>query len=388
LAGDPDYTATLGATGPFHDIDGYVNIKQIIKTIRAMDSDPKTPSRITNLGLDNVASAGLAIGLDRAGNSCSGKALFKINGSKKGICKMLDLGSTPLRAPRFISPSAYSLTFLNFNIRKAYDELYNILYSFSPEYAAVILVPLLPPSPDGQAGVDLKRDIIDHLGSEVLIARSLNKPFSRTSPPKDSLVALAVNDRRTLEKSLQLFHSKVIAPNNPEARRELLGHTIYLLTMPALPFFSPGMTPMQVPGESGAPKMSKFAFTITDTHLILGAESTVERAIRTLTSGGGASVASAKWFTSAKSAIPSVVGLAWLEDNAASSEILWWMMKNGSKPQAPFSLGMGRQGFGFWELVDSGLLPEFDTIRKYFGLSSLYGVSRPDGFFFEFIYPK
>jgi hypothetical protein len=34
-------------------------------------------------------------------------------------------------------------------------------------------------------------------------------------------------------------------------------------------------------------------------------------------------------------------------------------------------------------LFDVGLLPEFDAVRKYFGLTAYYGISSPQGFFFE-----
>jgi hypothetical protein len=38
------------------------------------------------------------------------------------------------------------------------------------------------------------------------------------------------------------------------------------------------------------------------------------------------------------------------------------------------------------QLFDFSLLPEFDVVKKYFGLSTFYGISKPDGFFFEFKY--
>ncbi len=38
------------------------------------------------------------------------------------------------------------------------------------------------------------------------------------------------------------------------------------------------------------------------------------------------------------------------------------------------------------DLFDFSLLPAFDAVRKYFGLSAFYGLSIPDGFFFEFKY--
>lgn len=392
LADDADYTAVIKATGPYHDIDFYVNIRQIVKTIIAEDSTGKARTTMANLGLDNVTSLGCSLGPARyPGGSSRGKALLKINGAKKGICKMLETESAVIRAPRFIPASAYSVSFFNLNIKKAYNELYNILYSSAPIIAAAMNLQLLPPSPDGQPGLQLKSNIIDHLGSQIIIAQSTSKPFSTGSAPTESLFALAVVNHRALEKSLSLLHSKIIAPSNPEASRELLGHTIYLVGLPGLPFFPTGKTPMQGPAELGLPQMPKLAFTITDTHLIFGVESTVEQAIRTLSGTKDVSVRSAKWFTSAKDlAMPSVVGLACLQDNVASGELFWWMMKEGKKALwssavpavGPASIKFSPQGFS--ELVDFSLLPRFDAVRKYFGSSAFYGISRPDGFFFEF----
>ena len=396
LAGDTDYTDTIKATGPYHDIDFYVNIKQIIKTIIAEDSTGETQTKIANLGLDNVAAFGCSIGLGRRpGTSFSSKAFLKINGAKKGIFKMLEFESAGFRAPRFIPALAYSVSFLNLNIKKAYDELYNILHSFDHAAAAIMHTRLLPPSPDGQPGLELKSGIIDHLGSQIIVAQSTKKPFSTDSVPTETLIAVAVVNSGALEKSISVLYSKM----NPDARRELLGHTIYLVTLPGLPFLSVPMTPMQGPADSAVRQIPKMAFTITETHLIFGVESTVERAIRTLSSTEAASVGSAKWFTSAKLPIPSVVGLAGLQDNVASAE-LWWMMKEAEKSKSKgkdsnFSMGFGMSSkpglmpglmFSQAGLFDAGLLPEFDAVRKYFGVSALYGISRPDGFFFELKY--
>jgi hypothetical protein len=386
LADDTDYNAAMKTVGPHHDIDLYINIKQIIKTILAEDSAGEARQRTANLGLDNIAALGCSVAVGRSpGNSASAKAFLKINGAKKGICKMLETESAGFNPPPFIPASAYSVTFFNLNIKKAYDELYSILYSFNPWYAAMLQSLDLPDSPDGEPGLKFKSDVISHLGSQIVFSQSVNKPFSNSSMPTESLIALAVNDRKTIEKSLSLLHSKLLAANNPDARRELLGHTIYLLGPSALPFFAPGMTPMQARSESNAPQTPTLAFTVTDTHLIFASEPAVERAIRALSSADASPVGSAKWFTSAKSAVPSVVGLAALEDNAASSEIFWWMAKQSGK--AAVSAGPAAIKFapaGISELVNFDLLPPFDAVRKYLGLSAFYGISTPEGFFFEF----
>ncbi len=382
LAGDTDYNAAMKTVGPHHDIDFYINIKQIVKTILAEDS----AGEAHNLGLDNIAALGCSVAVATSpGSSGSAKAFLKINGAKKGICKMLDMESAGFKVPLFIPASAYSVTFFNLNIKKAYDELYGILYSFNPQYIAMLQAMDLPDSPDGEPGVKLKTDVIGHLGSQIVFSRSVNKPFSNTSTPAESLIALAVNDRSALEKSLSLLHSKMIAPNNPDAKRELLGHTIYLLSPSALPFLTPGMTPMQLPPEANAPQMPTLAFTVTDTHLIFASEPAVERAIRALSSADASPVGSVKWFTSAKSAIPSVVGMAALKDEAVSCEIFWWMAKQNSKAESsavPASTKFGSTGIS--ELVNFDLLPPFDAVRKYFGLAAFYGISTPEGFFFEF----
>jgi len=413
LADDTDYTATIKSTRPSAPgrIVFYVNIKQIIKTIIAEDTTGVIKTVIANLGLDNVASFSCSIdpgSLPSAGGGFSfAKAFLKIEGRKKGVCKMLDVESATFRAPQFVSASVCSVSFVNLNIQNAFSEFANILTGFSPQFAAMMYMPLLPPSPQGEPPLQLKADIIDHLGSQIITAQSTGKPpfNAGARPPAESLIAVAVNDRSALEKSLALLHSKVIAPNNPNARRELLGYTLYLVDPPTmLPPSRPGdRTPMQAPAGPSAPEMPKLAFAVTDTHLIFASESVVEQAIRALSSTGTVSVGSANWFNKAKSAVPSVVGLAGLQDNAASGEFFWPVLRglkqSGRKGKAEDSgieMGVGTSpGSVFLQLMFSqagfdlfnfSLLPEFDAVRKYFGLSVFYGISRPDGFFFEFKY--
>ena len=418
LADDADYTATMKAAelSAQTQIDLYVNIKQIVKIIIAEDDTGKTKTTISNLGLDNVTSFGCSIGPgpSTAGSNTSfGKAFLKVRGEKKGICKMLDIETATLRMPQFIQPSAYSVSFVNLNIKKAYNELGNILNSILPQFAAMMYMPLLPPSPQGEPPLQLKADIVDHLGSQIIVAQSMSEPLSDVSGPrqKKSLIAVAIENRSALEKSLSLLHGTLLAANNPDARRQLLGHTIYLIDPAAIFPASPKMPrrPMQIPGRGTpqggnppeTPTMPKFAFTVTDTHLIFAGESAVEQVIRALNSTETVSVITEEWFNKAKSAIPSVVGLASLQNDAASGEFFWSELRElkqetskdtdsstkiglGVSSGSPFpQLELSQAGS---DLFDFSLLPEFDEVRKYFGLSAFYGLSRPDGFFFEFKY--
>ena len=422
LADDTDYSSTMRAVKSqgAEQIDCYVNIKQIIKKSIDTEAAPRdtTTSRqpfkpetiISNLGLDNVTSFGCSIfpGALRTASARSsfGKAFLKIKGQKKGISKMLEVESAPLRTPRFIPNSVYSLSFVNLNIKNAYSELGKILSSFSPQLAALMYMPLIPAGSPGEPPMQIKAGIVDHLGSQIIVAQSINESLSDAdiTGPETSLIAVAIENRGALEKSLSLLHSKMLAANNPDASRQFLGHTIYVLEFQGfLPGLMPGAgRPMQNAAGRQIPKMPNYAFTITDTHLIFSKESSVEQALRTLNSTETVSVDSERWFNIAKSSIPSLVGLVTLQNDTVSGKYIWSEMRNLSKQtknkDKESSVGMGigvnpgsafpkmmfsRAGF---DLFDFGLLPEFDVVKKYFGLSALYGISKSDGFFFEFKY--
>ncbi len=446
LADDYDYNDTIraiGSRGVRSDgqADLYLNFKQFIRLISTKDTTGKVKTMIDNLGLDNVTSLGCTIGFASGeGGNSSAKAILKIDGPKKGICKVLDLQSAPLRTPKFITDSTCSISFINIDIRQAFDELTKVLNGFSPQYGALMYMPLLPPSPDGEPAVQLKADVIDHFGSQIIISQNVEKsPSSVTAPSTTnsfpapevrSLLAVAITNRNALERSLSTLHSKIIAPGDPESRRELLGYTLYLLDPSSfMPALGGPMTPMHQNGASTtafggpAPEKSKMAFTITDTHLLFAEETVVEKAIRSMSGSQTRSIDSLDWFRKAKSMIPSTVGLASLEDNAAMGEYFWTALRqmseffkgmaNDSQP------GRGRLSFNSDNLqqsrnkvmerynrgrggnlpgmmlpdmgddtLDFSLLPEFDEVRKYFGLSGLYGISIPEGFFFEIKYLK
>ena len=408
LADDDDYNATLRAVGPSDagSIDIYVSIKQILKTVAAKDEAGKIKQIITNLGLDNVTSFGFSIDVaGGAGGTTSGKALLKIDGAKRGLCKLLEVESAAVNVPPFVSSSASAVSFVNLNMSKAFDELIKIATAFSPQMAMMAQMPLAPPSSQGEQPLTLKAGVIDHLGAQIVLAQSLDQSSRGATPAAgqapvqpDSLVALAVNDRSALERTLSFIHGNMLAPGKPDAKRELLGHTIYLVDLGGLMGGMGGQpgpgtrSPMQAPLATGGPQMPKLAFTVTDTHLIFASEDAVEQAIRTLGGGGADSLASAGWFTKAKSSIPSAVGLAGLQDNAASGEFIWSTLRQmkqgtanpGMNPGAALPQMMLSQA-GI-DLFDFGLLPDFDIVRKYFGLSASYGISRQDGFFFEFKY--
>jgi len=385
LAENADYTSTIEAVGPIKTdgLTACVNVNQLVKIANIGASEAVI------LGMDNAPAAAASIRFaPTAGYDLEGRAFVKVKGEKKGVCRILDVESSVFKAPRFVPASAYSVAFVNIKLKKAYEQLYQIVSSFSVGLAAAMDTPLVPAGPQGEPGVHLHSDIINHLGSQIIIAENTNNPAAPQPDESETLVAVEVTNRTALEKSLSRLHNTYIMPTNPESQREFLGHTIYVVSLRALPFFGNRPRPMQQRPSPQAVQIPNLAFTVTETHLILGLESTVEAAIRTLSNAEDVSLATAKWFNIAKKAIPSVTGLGSLENNAVSAELFWQTAKEITKTaksagaEGPLPIRFGPLLLS--ELIDPELLPEFETVRQYFGISAFYGISRPDGFFAEY----
>lgn len=402
LGDEADYNSAIKAVGPYHDFDFYVNLKQLKKLIIGADPSGQSKALSGNLGLDNVVSLSLAAGIARnSGEDSVVRALLRVDGEKKGLFKMLELDSTSLGIPKFAPGDFYSAMYFNFNFKKAFDALGRIITAISPQMAAILYMPLVPPSPDGQPGLTIKADVIDHLGAQLVSFRSLDKSASASDGPKvETIVAVATSNRARLEGSLSRLHA-LFSQGKPDASRQLLGHTIYTIDLSAFLPFLPGMAPVvrnmgQTPAMA-MPAMPKLAFTVTDSHLILGLETRVEKAIRTLSAASGSAEAP-KWFRTAKAAIPDVVGVAGLQDDAAVARVLWKTLKAAPESSdadsgRSINLGIGTEGLSIsqagLDFVNPKLLPDFDAVQKYFGISAAYGIAREDGFFFEskYIYP-
>ena len=101
-------------------------------------------------------------------------------------------------------------------------------------------MPILPPSEDGQPGLMLKNDVIDHLGSGIIFAQLSDQSKTDSSAEAENIVALAATNSQALERSLAKLHSQMLAAGDPQARRELLGHTIYLIDGMWVPFLTSG----------------------------------------------------------------------------------------------------------------------------------------------------
>jgi hypothetical protein len=391
LADDSNYNGTLKVIGMQNDITMYLNIAYLIKKAFEEDTEGNIRQTFTNLGVDKIGGLGLGMVVAQTPLEVyKMKMLLKVNGAKTGILKALEPQMGPVNIPRFVPTDSVALGLINIDAKSAFDELIKILSLFNPGVASILYNPMTPPSEDGTPGLTVKADIIDHLSTGVVIVQSLNKPFSKETLPSDYMVAIATSNRTAIEKSLAKLHAQMIAPNDPDAMKELLGHTLYIVKLSRMPFLggpshrepmTKRLAEEEMPSEP-APKIPDLAFTVTDTHVILGFQSSVENAVRTLKASQ--SLKDQRWLNQAKASLPSKVGLASFENSRAAMEFLWWLLTDSVKN--PVGAGMSAPTASY--LIDNteldfSLLPEYDKIKKYIGTGVSYLNSTQDGFYME-----
>jgi hypothetical protein len=399
LAESDSYISAIKAVGPYNDIEVFVNTKELISGFVAEDSSGNLKPLFAGLGLDSIDGYAFSLGIAReSGFNYVGKMAIKTHGEKRGVTKMLDFVLAPCKGPKYASPKVCSATFINLDLGKAYDELFKVLAQFQPMFAASLNSPITPPTEDGKAGLTLKEGFLNHLGSEIIITESFEESDNDDeSIDTEMLLSISVKNREKLENALSQVHAMMIGVDS-DAKREFLGHTIYLVKIPGLTSPPPGQMTLSdeneikgglVFNEGGMP-----AFTVTDTALLVGGESSIEQALRMLSDSNVDALNSAKWYRQARSLVPQMVGVGAFSDGAAQAEQFWKAFKKtfGQQKKTDGSISTGMFMFDvsgpeierFRKTIDSSMLPEFEKVRKYFGVGAFYGVSRPDGFYFEF----
>jgi len=376
LSDETEYQKARRAVGPTYDVEVYLNIKLLLDKM-LIDSDPEetaqTKKYLEAMGLDGLSCVSAACAIaPKSGTTAWSKALLVTNGTRRGILKMLELSPKPFRAPLFVNPQASSIMSANLNIPAAANELFKMLATLNPMFAAAMNSPLTPPQDDGSAGVILKDDLLDNLGDQVIYGATLETDSTKEEGfTQEQLFAIAVRDAERLNRAIAGVHTHFLAAQKPELRREYLGQTLYTIPLAGL---MPGAA---IPDNAE----NTMAIAVTQTHLLLGGQTAVEKAIQRQTQPQAKPLTEAEWFRRAMTAIPSDAGLVSVDNMQLLGKHSWTYLKKGVlNSLVDFSVEN--------DTIDGllpafGLLPEFEKVQQYFGIHVGWIITRPDGFFLE-----
>jgi hypothetical protein len=228
---------------------------------------------LTGLGLDALREMVATLRFD-AGETRLTAALGW--SEQRGLAKLLAYGPGPAKRPDWAAAKWFSVASDSFDLRAAYAALEEMVGNISPQFSTAMQAEIK--NAGAQAGIDLKRDLVGSLGSDLLVAQSLPSGADPAKPPAvaqaDTLIALSLENPAALVKSLEAVKRMVFedAVEQIFTKREYLGQTLFTFSPPA----PAGAPPSAAPGG--------FTYAVADRTLLLsiGSPAMVETAVQNM----------------------------------------------------------------------------------------------------------
>jgi hypothetical protein len=246
----------------------------------------------------------------------------------------------------------------------------------------------------GQPPVQLRDDVLAQVGGPLFFTWQMDKPYKLEGVTR-FLFALSVKDAGRLDGALSRIHQAFLGPQ-PELRREMLNHTLYLLPS------GESAVPVEVQGEASNTGSSRpqpagssqaIAFSVAGDSLVIGQVEEVEQALRNQQKEPQDSLLSDPMFRYAKESLPAQACLFAYENSRLNMEATWTALKQMAKDVAGRSADEADASWNpmvaalqkIKDYVDLNKLPEFKAVEKYWGPSVGYMQSRPEGLYWESI---
>ena len=400
LADNRDFKDMQQALGN-GEVNLFLNGQRMIEVVKAVTppaEQAKIAQTIETLGLTNTSGVGMTVQLAPSKNEeVKIKMLLGVRGEKKGIPALLTPDSDSLRPNRLLSKGLAGFLTANYDIGKIYNGIVQMVWEIGQVNLDGMLQGAMmmtgTPGEGGQTPVDVKKEVLGQLTSPITIATRITKPY--TEPDSSQMLwAIAVRNTEILDTAVSRIHNTFIAQGKPELRRELAGATIYLLP-------TSGLASMMLPwrGMAGpnAAKPVAAGFAVVGDQLVIGAVSGIEQAIRNLGRADFESIKADPMFQYASRALPSQAGTFSYGNEQISTEAMWVQFKEASKQRAASgtentgsgasaAFAYGPMGMFVEELdkyCDFTLLPEFEQVKKYFGVSVGHVVGTEKGIYAE-----
>jgi hypothetical protein len=211
---------------------------------------------LTGLGLDTLREFVFTVQFDAKETRVTGGLTYA---EERGLVKLLAYGPGPAVRPTWASPKWFSVAADKFDLRAAYAALEEMVANISPELSSTLQDQLK--AAGTEAGIDVKRDLVGSLGSDLLVAQALPPgadPAKPTTNEADTLIALSLENPAAFARAIEGIKRFVFdeAAEQFFTKREYLGQTLFTFTPPGAP-----------------PDYNGFTYAIANRTLLLGVSS-------------------------------------------------------------------------------------------------------------------
>jgi hypothetical protein len=385
----------------------WINIKPIYKRLlkfaaaeQQQQQQPDAEAAGPSLKMDKILPALGFGGLEtlsanihaNADGSAFQLALGVPEAQREGLFKLFTLEKKDSAPPAFVPADVLKFQRTRIDAQKAWTTIENTLQKIDPSVAGLVQLMLSSAGKDKDPNFDLKKNLVSNLGDDFI---QYEKASNSVKPGEAgaTLVLIGSPNPQQLLDAMRTLSAMLPPPlsSAPIKEREFLGKKIYSITMGAPPAEEADADEKGKDAGKTAPAPApaaaqKLSFTTSAGYLAFSSnDSILEEYLRSsenppkpLRGVAGLAEAAEKiggmdngLFSYENQAEQTRLAMQALKDNPdAFNHSLFMNLSNGEE-----------EGAGvFSHLFDLKLLPSFDKIGKYFGITVVSGATTVDGF--------
>lgn len=350
------------------------------------DTDSDTPSLMPKmnaakvlaaLGLDKLKSASFAV-REQADGVTVAMHLTAPESTRTGLLKILALAPKDANIPAFVPADATKFTRLRLDGKQTWAELQKMIGNLSPQYLASLNAVIDMANTMAQQkdpAFDLRTALFGNLGDDIVIYEK--PPVGNTladfsSPPALYLIGVANPDQAI--NGIKTITTLGTPQDGVPAPRDFLGHKIFTIAQRS----------RSVPGQT-APAPSYLYLTSSSSYVAFSKDSGILEEYLRSAGGNNKPLRETPGIRDAAAHIGGTGGGLFSYENQRETMRAAFKLLKGSADRDP-SLRMLPPAFRDW--MDFNLLPDYDTVAKYFYLSVFGGNANADGLTVKVFTPR
>jgi len=386
---------------------GWVNLKALIEIVnsklagRKEDPDAPNPFDVkpekffTALGLTSLKTLAMSYQPSRDGTLLQ-MFVGVPEASRRGIFKILAGEPRDPRPPGFVPADAVKFQRWRIDGQKAWETIQKTIADISPQWVNGInflLETANTAAKDKDAGFDIKKNIFGNIGDDIISyekAPSGQSPAQLKSPP--GIFLLASPNAEVFAASLKGILSFAGQQAGAAAEdREFLGRKIYSVSLKSV------MSPLG--GAAAGAGAANLSYTASGGYVAFSSTPAMLEEYLRSTEGQRKTLKETAGLAEAEQKVlgPSSSLFGYENQVETSRTLFEGLRKNGSATESPSSNPAGNllpSGLNVpstiksvKELMDFSLLPNFDSVAKYFYFSVYGGEANSDGLVFKMFSP-
>jgi Protein of unknown function (DUF3352) len=299
-------------------------------------------SNLPVTGFDKFKAIGGNMDLAEGGYDVHYRSLIFVEQPTTGVLRAMEFPATDLTPPTWVGASAPQYVAMNWDAPGAYSALVEMTNALAgPGVAEQQLDELAQ-----RAGFHPKDDLIDHLDGQMVMLSDINPEAQEVA--QKVLFAMKLKDKTKMQETLNVILEK--AGSNVK-EREFEGTKVYDIPSP---------TPEVAP-----------AFAIAKDYFFISTHADMLEAALRPSSSGDETLAGSKSYQKLVKLMPAKNSMLNFSDMAKQLKPSYEMVKSGKLDAA------------FEGQFDSGILPDFEQISKFFSISGGYVIPDENGVFTE-----